>query len=113
MKAIHSSVTNNNYLVKNFCPVLIRFWAFVVTVFSLSLGRKLFLSLSAVVLLFLLIGFIEPYALFMFNKLFGNPELEIFNQCVFGVIENAPLDEEFSWRLSACGEAPARFKWNF
>ena len=113
MKAIHSSATNNNYLIKIFRPVLIRFWAFVVTIFSLSLGRKLFLSLLAVGVLFLLIGIIEPYALTIFNKLFENPELEVFNQCVFGVIENAPLDEEFSWRLSACGEAPARFKWNF
>ena len=112
MKAIHSSVTTNNYLIRIFRPVLIRFWAFVVTVFSLSLGRKLVFALLAVVVLFFLIGFIEPYALMMFNKIFGNPELEVFNQCVLGVIENAPLDEEFSWRLSACGEAPARFKWN-
>ena len=113
MKAIHSSVAVNNYLNRIFLPALVRFWAFVVTVFSLSLGRKLFFGLSSVVALFLLISFIEPYALIMFNKTFGNPELEVYNQCVFGVIENAPLDEEFSWRLSACGEAPARFKWNF
>ena len=106
-------MTTSHYLIKIFRPVLIRFWAFVVTVFSLSLGRKLFFGLLAAVVLFLLFGYIEPYALTMFNKLFGNPELKVYNQCVFGVIENAPLDEEFSWRLSACGEAPSRFKWNF
>lgn len=113
MKSIHSSATTNNYLTRIFRLALIRSWAFLVTVFSLPLGRKLFFSSCAVAVLFLLIGFIEPYALIMFNKLFGNPELAVYNQCVFGVIEKAPLDEEFSWRLSACGEAPARFKWNF
>ena len=113
MKAIQSSVTTNNFLIRIFAPALIRSWAFVVTVFSLSLGRKLFFGLFAAVVLFFFIGFIEPYVLIMFDKLFGNPELTVYNQCVFGVIENAPLDEEFSWRLSACGEAPSRFKWIF
>ena len=113
MKAISSSVTTSNYLIRIFRPVLIRFWAFVVTVFSLSLVRKLFFGLLAVVVLFFSFGFVEPYARTMLNKLFGNPELEVYNQCIFGVIENAPLDEEFSWRLSACGEAPARFKLTF
>ena len=113
MKVIHSSVITNNFLIRIFRPALIRFWALVVTIFSLSLGRRLFFSLFAVIVLLILIGFIEPYALTMFNKIFGNPEFAVYNQCVFGVIENAPLDEEFSWRLSACGEAPARFKWNF
>ena len=113
MKAIHSSVTTNNFLIRIFAPALIRSWAFVVTVFSLPLGRKLFFGLFAAVVLFFFIGFIEPYVLIMFDKLFGNPELTVYNQCVFGVIENAPLDEEFSWRLSACGEAPSRFKWIF
>ena len=113
MKSIHSSVSANSYLMRILRSILIRCWAFIVTIFSLSLGRRLFFSLFAVVVLLLLIGFIEPYALTMFNKIFGNPEFAVYNQCVFGVIENAPLDEEFSWRLSACGEAPARFKWNF
>lgn len=113
MKSIRSSVPTNNFLIRIFRLALIRSWAFILTVFSLSLGRKLFFSLFAAVILFLLFGFIEPYALTMFNKIFRNPELAVYNQCVFGVIENAPLDEEFSWRLSACGEAPARFKWKF
>ena len=113
MKSIHSSVSANSYLIRILRSILIRCWAFIVAVFSLSLGRKLFFGLFAAVVLILLTGFLQPYALTMVNKLFGNPELVVYNQCVFGVIENAPLDEEFSWRLSACGETPSRFKWNF
>ena len=113
MKSGHPSSPTNHYFIKIFRPVLIRSWAFVITIFSLPLGRKLILCLFAAVGLIILIGFVEPYAIAIFDKIFGNPELSVYNQCVFGVIEQAPLDEEFSWRLSACGEAPSRFKLLF
>jgi len=113
MKSGHPSLPKNHYFIKIFSPVLIRSWAFVITVFSLPLGRKLFFSLFAAIGLIALISFVGPYAIAAFVKIFGNPELDVYNQCVFGVIEQAPLDEEFSWRLSACGEAPSRFKLLF
>ena len=110
MKSSDFSFKESYFLMKFLSRLLIHVWAFVVTVTSLSWGRKIFFGIGAAVAVFLLTSHVGPYALVFFNKIFGNPEMTAYNQCVFNVIEEAPLDEEFSWRLIACGEAPSRFK---
>lgn len=108
-----SPTTANHYLSKIFRFVFIHVWTFLVAAFSLPRGRKIFFGFLAIIFFCLLVGFLEPYVLALFRKMFLNPDLALYNECIFGVIEKAPVDEEFSWRLSACGEAPSRFKWSF
>ena len=113
MKFNNFQVATNNYLRKIFRTILAHALTFLATVFSVPLGRKLFFGLIAIVFFFVLISLVEPYTSLFYRKISWNPDMTVYNKCIFGVIEKAPIDEEFSWRLSACGEAPSRFKWPF
>ena len=111
MKLSYLITVRNFNLIKLMRKILTHSLAIVTVAITVPLGRKILVSIVVGTVLLLLLEFMRPYAMIVIKKLFQNPEIIVYNKCIFRVIENAPLDEEFSWRLSACGPTPARYKW--
>jgi hypothetical protein len=92
--------------------VCIHISVLVITLFSLPSARKVLFGLVGLIFMISFLQGMNPPLSISLQNIFLNPELTAYNACIFSVIEEAPVDEEFAWRLSACGEAPSRFKWS-